>query len=343
MHMYCSTSGSLITPFFALKFLHLSSSIPSKYSFSISFLKPMKAINLKRLFLQAHPEAGLALFKNLDPPIPPQTVLSHLRAHAPQLSAAYLEHILGGSAGSQPPSLPVTPQKPSPGRSLSTSSSFGGDSFGGETTPPAAKTPSEEEGLSNKLVLLYLERVLEEAKEGGVQEQGQAGGGEGGKESRGGGWDERAKSETREKLLSLLERSTAYDPKRLLSEIPNGILLYERALLLGRLGRHRQALAIYARGLGDVSAAEEYCSRFHEGGGDDPGGINQSIGMDTGAVVGGRGMQFEGGRESNGKVRPTGKKAEREGTNMFLTLLEVSVNGDPLSAQGLTYSIEGTG
>jgi hypothetical protein len=129
------------------------------------------------MFLQAHPEAGLTLFKNLDPPIPPQTVLSHLRAHAPQLSAAYLEHILGGSAGSQPPSLPVTPQKPSPGRSLSTSSSFGGDSFGGETTPLATKTPTEEEGLSNKLVQLYLERVLEEAKEGGGQEQGGAGGG----------------------------------------------------------------------------------------------------------------------------------------------------------------------
>ena len=35
----------------------------------------------------------------------------------------------------------------------------------------------------------------------------------------------------------------------------------ERALLLGRLGRHEQALAIYAHILKDTKRAEEYCRR----------------------------------------------------------------------------------
>ena len=35
----------------------------------------------------------------------------------------------------------------------------------------------------------------------------------------------------------------------------------ERALLLGRLGRHEQALAVYAHILKDTRQAEEYCRR----------------------------------------------------------------------------------
>lgn len=238
-----------------------------------------------------------------------------MRTHAPQLSAAYLEHILGGSEGSQPPSLPATP----PQLSRLSSSSFGGDSFGGESTPPAAKTPTEDEGLSKELVHLYLERVLEEAKAGGFPKRGFEA--ENGTAERENKWDERAKSETRLKLLSSLERSTAYDPRRLLSEIPDGILLYERAILLGRLGKHRQALFLYARALRDPPAAEEYCRRLHEEGGHVAGGIEQSIGVDTGAVIGGRGQGERGGE---GRVVGGPRKGETEGVNMFLTLLEVS-------------------
>ena len=41
-------------------------------------------------------------------------------------------------------------------------------------------------------------------------------------------------------------------------------LFEERALLLGRVGRHDQALAIYAHVLNDPLMAEEYCKKIYD-------------------------------------------------------------------------------
>ncbi|KAJ4921223.1 hypothetical protein JOQ06_021911 [Pogonophryne albipinna] len=51
--------------------------------------------------------------------------------------------------------------------------------------------------------------------------------------------------EFRKKLLSFLDISTSYQPSRLISDFPFDGLLEERALLLGRMGKHEQALFIY--------------------------------------------------------------------------------------------------
>uniref|UniRef100_A0AAX7TJ11 CNH domain-containing protein n=1 Tax=Astatotilapia calliptera TaxID=8154 RepID=A0AAX7TJ11_ASTCA len=65
--------------------------------------------------------------------------------------------------------------------------------------------------------------------------------------------------EFRNKLLTFLDISTCYEPARLISDFPFDGLLEERALLLGRMGKHEQALFIYVHILKDTHMAEEYC------------------------------------------------------------------------------------
>ncbi|XP_063354578.1 vam6/Vps39-like protein isoform X1 [Pelmatolapia mariae] len=65
--------------------------------------------------------------------------------------------------------------------------------------------------------------------------------------------------EFRNKLLTFLDISTFYEPARLISDFPFDGLLEERALLLGRMGKHEQALFIYVHILKDTHMAEEYC------------------------------------------------------------------------------------
>uniref|UniRef100_A0A8D3AA41 VPS39 subunit of HOPS complex n=1 Tax=Scophthalmus maximus TaxID=52904 RepID=A0A8D3AA41_SCOMX len=69
--------------------------------------------------------------------------------------------------------------------------------------------------------------------------------------------------EYRNKLLSFLDISTSYEPARLISDFPFDGLLEERALLLGRMGKHEQALFIYVHILKDTHMAEEYCHRHY--------------------------------------------------------------------------------
>uniref|UniRef100_A0A1A8M4V5 Vacuolar protein sorting 39 homolog n=1 Tax=Nothobranchius pienaari TaxID=704102 RepID=A0A1A8M4V5_9TELE len=69
--------------------------------------------------------------------------------------------------------------------------------------------------------------------------------------------------EFRNKLLSFLDISCSYEPSRLISDFPFDGLLEERALLLGRMGKHEQALFIYVHVLKDTHMAEEYCHRHY--------------------------------------------------------------------------------
>uniref|UniRef100_A0A8C7CW37 VPS39 subunit of HOPS complex n=1 Tax=Oncorhynchus kisutch TaxID=8019 RepID=A0A8C7CW37_ONCKI len=70
--------------------------------------------------------------------------------------------------------------------------------------------------------------------------------------------------EFRNKLLCFLEVSTSYEPGRLISDFPFDGLLEERAVLLGRMGKHEQALFIYVHVLKDTHMAEEYCHRHYD-------------------------------------------------------------------------------
>ncbi|XP_065845324.1 vam6/Vps39-like protein [Oscarella lobularis] len=92
--------------------------------------------------------------------------------------------------------------------------------------------------LHNNLILLY----LAEAKGGG-----------------------RKAEEFRRQLMVFLEKSECYKAAPLIKDFPRDYLL-ERALLLGKLGRHEAALRIYALELKDESKAEEYCRRKYRQG-----------------------------------------------------------------------------
>ncbi|XP_064600177.1 vam6/Vps39-like protein [Liolophura sinensis] len=69
--------------------------------------------------------------------------------------------------------------------------------------------------------------------------------------------------ELRVKLLNFLEQSQLYVPERLLTHFPLDGFYEERAILLGRLGRHSQALGIYVHILQDTELAEKYCKRHY--------------------------------------------------------------------------------
>mmetsp|Transcript_10447 Transcript_10447/g.26817 ORF Transcript_10447/g.26817 Transcript_10447/m.26817 type:complete len:994 (-) Transcript_10447:2337-5318(-) len=69
----------------------------------------------------------------------------------------------------------------------------------------------------------------------------------------------------RQKLLKFLDFSVHYTPQKMISTFLAFEGLYEeRAILLGRIGRHDQALSIYAYKLNDPLKAEQYCERQFE-------------------------------------------------------------------------------
>ncbi|XP_078466273.1 vam6/Vps39-like protein [Lampetra fluviatilis] len=70
--------------------------------------------------------------------------------------------------------------------------------------------------------------------------------------------------EYRNKLLSFLEISISYQPGQLITDFPLDGLLEERALLLGRMGSHEQALQIYVHVLRNYPAAEEHCRKYYD-------------------------------------------------------------------------------
>ncbi|KAJ2782139.1 Vacuolar morphogenesis protein 6 [Coemansia javaensis] len=63
----------------------------------------------------------------------------------------------------------------------------------------------------------------------------------------------------RQKLQQFLRASRTYSPERLLARLPDDSLFEERALALGRLGRHGHALGLLVFSVGSISLAEQYC------------------------------------------------------------------------------------
>ncbi|KAM4690379.1 vam6/Vps39-like protein isoform 2-T2 [Rhinophrynus dorsalis] len=78
------------------------------------------------------------------------------------------------------------------------------------------------------------------------------------------GSEEGELGEFRRKLLNFLEISDCYQPDQLISDFPFDGLLEERALLLGRMGKHEPALFIYVHILKDTTMAEQYCHKHYD-------------------------------------------------------------------------------
>lgn len=75
-----------------------------------------------------------------------------------------------------------------------------------------------------------------------------------------------------QRLLVFLDASQHYRANRLLAQIPSDDMTEVRAILLGRMGKHEDALRLYIYQLKDHAAAERYCSRVYLGD-SDPKGI----------------------------------------------------------------------
>jgi hypothetical protein len=101
----------------------------------------------------------------------------------------------------------------------------------------------------NDLVLLYLAEL--------TRAKAAAAGGDARKE-------ETSMADVRRRLLNLLRAPAAtsrYNPERMLSRFPQDAFFEERAVLLGRVGRHEEALSILVRRLNNPRLAEAYCDR----------------------------------------------------------------------------------
>lgn len=66
----------------------------------------------------------------------------------------------------------------------------------------------------------------------------------------------------RKKLQNFLLNSTEYNPKRVLKFLPPQYL-HETALVLSRLGKHRDVLTVYMHQLHSLELAESYCDRIY--------------------------------------------------------------------------------
>ncbi|ORX48192.1 hypothetical protein BCR36DRAFT_84127, partial [Piromyces finnis] len=66
-----------------------------------------------------------------------------------------------------------------------------------------------------------------------------------------------------EKLKVFLEKSTYYNPKFILSQLPKHSFYEVRAILLSHIGEHRKALSIYFNELNNPEMAEQYCIKYY--------------------------------------------------------------------------------
>lgn len=74
------------------------------------------------------------------------------------------------------------------------------------------------------------------------------------------------------KLLEFIDTTSHYRPDRLFGLLPSDDLFEAKAILLGRLGRHDNALELYVYRLQDFLKAEEYCKRIY-----DPNGPTSNV------------------------------------------------------------------
>ncbi|XP_031839789.1 vacuolar protein sorting 39 [Nomia melanderi] len=75
--------------------------------------------------------------------------------------------------------------------------------------------------------------------------------------------EKEAAQHIRQKLKQFLEKSKHYTPETILVHFPFNNLFEERAIILGRLGRHQQVISIYINLLNDIPKAIEYCQNVY--------------------------------------------------------------------------------
>ncbi|KAH9481762.1 Vacuolar morphogenesis protein 6 [Psilocybe cubensis] len=78
--------------------------------------------------------------------------------------------------------------------------------------------------------------------------------------------DEKTRKEVYDKLLQFINSNDTFSIDRLYGYVSSTDLHEARAILLGRLGRHDQALETYVYRLQDYLKAEEYCKRVYQPG-----------------------------------------------------------------------------
>ncbi|KXZ52313.1 hypothetical protein GPECTOR_10g945 [Gonium pectorale] len=96
-----------------------------------------------------------------------------------------------------------------------------------------------------------------------------------------------------QRLRDLVYTSPYIDPGYVLDKLPPGELLEIRALMLERLGCHRDALRLYLHALRDLGAAEAYCDRVYAAA---TGGAGGSSGGGAGPAGGAAGAAPPGSR-----------------------------------------------
>ena len=101
----------------------------------------------------------------------------------------------------------------------------------------------------NRLIIFYKDKILPLLREELVSPKGET---------------SSELADLRAKIIFFLETSQNYQPFKLLRFFPQDALFEERALLLGRAGRHEEALAIYIYVLKDDKMAEKYCRKQYE-------------------------------------------------------------------------------
>ncbi|KAL0065292.1 Vacuolar morphogenesis protein 6 [Marasmius tenuissimus] len=76
--------------------------------------------------------------------------------------------------------------------------------------------------------------------------------------------DEKSRKELYNKLLRFIDTTDIYQVDRLYGLLSSEDLFEARAILLGKLGRHDQALELYVYKLHEYFKAEEYCKRYYK-------------------------------------------------------------------------------
>lgn len=70
--------------------------------------------------------------------------------------------------------------------------------------------------------------------------------------------------DVRAKLFKILKDTKHYSAEAVLKDFPTTTMLEERAIVLGRLKKHEEVLAIYIQVLGDVKKASKYCEENYD-------------------------------------------------------------------------------
>lgn len=85
-------------------------------------------------------------------------------------------------------------------------------------------------------------------------------------ESVGAGHEPGELGRLRRKLIEFLEESDYYSTETLPTYLLNDGLFEERAVVMGKIGNHKEALVIYVHMLHDQQKAEQYCQRMYDKG-----------------------------------------------------------------------------